>query len=290
MHLTHAQEAAIRYVEKYASTRRERAKEAIEEVRAMSNIPPAQLAQALRAIKTHARVVLHFHPDRLDNQGLTVAESMLTCGSYRNQFETGVSNGKLSPLPGGPRDTWENQLFGGRYGATGIAPGERPKYGALDLMRHPDGPAPRFGSCYLVLKPEVSARCTFSYLDSHRSPAERGTLAVFEDILAALLTECFERNYALGEHHLSPAALTVRLESTLPLPYADPARGTPARVAGSGRCVAAVYVSQGAACRPNKQRPGIILIRVGYCVFAQRGLPYRTSTCQSILSSCRQCS
>ncbi len=102
MHLTHAQKAAIRYVEKYASTRTEQAKEAIEEVRAMSNIPAAQLAQALWAIKTHARVVLHFHPDRLDNQGLTVAESLLTCGSYRNQFETGVSNGKLSPLPGGP--------------------------------------------------------------------------------------------------------------------------------------------------------------------------------------------
>jgi hypothetical protein len=25
---------------------------------------------------------------------------------------------------------------------------ERPKYGSLELIRHPDGPAPRFGSCY----------------------------------------------------------------------------------------------------------------------------------------------
>jgi hypothetical protein len=132
--------------------------------------------------------VLHFHPDRVDNQGRSVAQSLLECGYYRNQFETGVSNGKLSPHQGGPRDQWENQLFGG-YAATGIGSAERPKYGALDLLRHPDGPAPRFGSCYLVLKPAVCGRCTFSYLDSHRNPAERGTLAVFEDIFAALLTE-----------------------------------------------------------------------------------------------------
>lgn len=185
MHLTPAQQAAITYVEKYALGRREQAREAIEEVRAMCNATPAQVAHTLWAIRIYGRAVLHFHPDRLDNQGRSVTQSLPECGHYRNQSETGVSSGKLSPHRGGPRDVWENQLFGGGYAATGIAAAERPKYGALDLLRHPDGPAPRFGSCYLVLKPVVCGRCTFSYLDSHRNPAERGTLAILEDIFAA---------------------------------------------------------------------------------------------------------
>ncbi len=69
MHLTPAQQAAITYVEKYALGRREQAREAIEEVRAMCNATPAQVAHALWAIRIYGRAVLHFHPDRLDNQG-----------------------------------------------------------------------------------------------------------------------------------------------------------------------------------------------------------------------------
>ncbi|MGQ7111171.1 DUF3626 domain-containing protein, partial [Escherichia sp. TWPC-MK] len=34
---------------------------------------------------------------------------------------------------------------------------------------HPDGPAPRFGSCYFLLSPKVSSRSTYTYLDSHTS-------------------------------------------------------------------------------------------------------------------------
>jgi hypothetical protein len=64
--------------------------------------------------------------------------------------------------------TWR-RLFGGAYHCDDATNAQRPKYGALDLMRHPDGPAPRFGSCYFLLKPAVAARCTFTYLDSHKS-------------------------------------------------------------------------------------------------------------------------
>src|SRR5690606_7791400 len=133
--------------------------------------------------------------DRITRNKSSVAESMLSSGYYSNQFETGLSNGMLSPFLGGPRDMWENSLFGGAYALANVTAAERPKYGALDLMRHSDGPSPRFGSCYFLLKPAVSTRATFTYMDSHRNPDERGTLNIFEPILAALMEECFERHY-----------------------------------------------------------------------------------------------
>jgi Protein of unknown function (DUF3626) len=36
----------------------------------------------------HARVVVHFHPDRLCSSRTTVAQALLKEGVYRNQFET----------------------------------------------------------------------------------------------------------------------------------------------------------------------------------------------------------
>ena len=66
-------------------------------------------------------------------------------------------------------------------------------------MLHPDGPAPRFGSCYFLLYPEVSRRSTFTYLDSHQNPTEKGTYEAFEMILAALLKEAYVREFAVGE-------------------------------------------------------------------------------------------
>jgi Protein of unknown function (DUF3626) len=49
-------------------------------------------------------------------------------------------------------DAWENTLFGSAYHADGVTSSERPKYGALELVRYQDGPIPRFGSCYLELR------------------------------------------------------------------------------------------------------------------------------------------
>ncbi len=229
MSLTRAQAAAITHVEQYALSRQEKAKGAIEEVRTMSNISQADIDRVLALIKTEARVVVHFHPDRLNAKEQSVAEGLLERGLYQDQFESGLSNGKLSPHPGGDRELWENTLFGGAYASPTVSVEQRPKYGAFDLMRHADGASPRFGSCYLVLKPSVSQRCTFTYMDSHRLPLEKGTLAVFEDILAALLTECFERWYALGERQITPPGLISHLLHTLSKPYAYPARLSLAR-------------------------------------------------------------
>lgn len=103
-----------------------------------------------------ARVALHFHPDRPLENGETVAEGLLRSGRYSSQFETRISNGSRSAFPGGQRDLWEARLFAGAY--NDAPPQERPKYGAVSVMGFGDGPSPRFGSCFLVLRPNVSER------------------------------------------------------------------------------------------------------------------------------------
>jgi hypothetical protein len=118
-----------------------------------------------------AVITVNFHPDRLLADGRTVAEHLAAEGVYRSQFETGISNGGL----GGPRLDWEQRMFAGAYvGAAG-----RPIYGGLNLAGYPDGASPRFGSCHLVLRPEVSARATFSHGDSVTLPSVVGTADTF---------------------------------------------------------------------------------------------------------------
>jgi hypothetical protein len=69
----------------------------------MSNFPLDSLDLALASIRQHAFVALHFHPDRLVGPH-SVARGLLEDGIYRSQFETGISNGLVSPHPGGERD------------------------------------------------------------------------------------------------------------------------------------------------------------------------------------------
>lgn len=191
------------HIEKMAYELRDHAHAVIKNVLLMSNISTLSLQLAMRELAQHSRVALHFHPDQIDNRGLTVIDGLLRDGVYKSQFETHVSNGHLSPELGGSRDHWENQLFGHSY--SGIK--HRPKYGALDFGLCPLGPAPRFGSCYLITHPQILSRCTFSYMDSHRLPKEKGTIKCFDAILAALLSESFERQYALGVSGLKPSKL-----------------------------------------------------------------------------------
>lgn len=74
-------------------------------------------------------------------------------------------------------------------------------------MKSPDGPCPRFGSCHLILKPEVSQRCTYTYKDSYRNPIDKGTIDTLHDILSAVLTDSFELDYALGIRNIRPKDL-----------------------------------------------------------------------------------
>jgi hypothetical protein len=136
-------------------------------------------------------VVIHFHPDRLGTKSIPVADALLKEGVYRNQFETGLSTGSLSALPGGARDSWERSLFGGAYHETGVGDSERPKYGALELVRYADGPIPRFGSCYFVMRPAVSSRTSFTFAGSEdpRAPERLGMIGQMDNVMAGLFGE-----------------------------------------------------------------------------------------------------
>jgi hypothetical protein len=97
----------------------------------------------------------------------------------------------------------------------------RPKYGSLGVLRHADGPSPRFGSCYIVLAATVSQRCTFTYLDSHNDPIERGTHEEFDDVFGALLRGVFYHEMGLGESGLNVPSLVRRLRNDLPFPLSE---------------------------------------------------------------------
>ena len=229
MELSMPQLIALENITSYARNHRDEAKETINHVLKMSNISNELFENAVDKIKAHAKIGLHFHPDRSNSNMKIVAESLLEQGIYKSQFETFISNGSTSAYPGGERDLWEKRIFGGAYQLDGTTNNQRPKYGALNLMLHPDGPAPRFGSCYFLLSPKVSYRSTYTYLDSHQNPKEKGTYKEFDLILAALLEETFLRDFAIGERNLTPARLINHLLINIEKPFTDPANKEPNR-------------------------------------------------------------
>ncbi|GAA3352049.1 DUF3626 domain-containing protein [Amorphoplanes nipponensis] len=163
-----------------------------------------------------ARITVHFHPDRPLADGRSVAEHLAGDGVYRSQFETGISNGGLTGYPGGDRERWERRLFAGAYPPEQIT--GRPVYGGLDLAGHADGAAPRFGSCFLVLRPHVLRRATFSHGDSVTEPTVVGTADTFGGIWAALLEQVTRTGSALGLAADSPPAWAAQLGLARPQP------------------------------------------------------------------------
>ena len=120
------------------------------------------------------RITLNFHPDT-EVSGVTMVELLARDGVYRSQFETGTSNGGMTAYPGGARWAWESRIFGAAYDVCdGGDLSLRPKYGALNYRADPAGGSRRFGSCHLRLRPEVLARTTFCYPDSHMQPEHFG--------------------------------------------------------------------------------------------------------------------
>jgi hypothetical protein len=212
--LTNSQADAIAYIREYARRRKENALSVIDNVLRMSNAPQSDFDALIEKTKSKARVAIQFHPDRLDPHLKSVAEALLDGGTYKSQFETLLSSGSVSAHPGGARDLWEKHLFGGAYQQAGVENSHRPKYGALDLLGHSDGPSARFGSCYFLLKPAVTKRCTFTYLDSHLDPKEKGTHDEFDDIMAALLSDSFTDDVVLGER-LRPTQLIEKMTSSI---------------------------------------------------------------------------
>lgn len=173
---------------------------------------------AVARVRGEGRVALAFHPERTSRSGVRVAHGLLADGVYRSQFETGLSSGSVTAYAGGERDEWERRLFAGAYHTPGAAPRDRPKYGALLLVAHPDGPAPRFGSCHLVLRPEVTARCTFTLLGSQdaQAQADSGTLDVIDPVMAALLQHVEREPAPLGVPGLTVRALLAAMRAGLP--------------------------------------------------------------------------
>ncbi|MGV9767395.1 DUF3626 domain-containing protein [Micromonospora tulbaghiae] len=195
--LTAAQSAALRHVRDVALRDRPAALAVIARHLAASGAA-YRYEEVVAAVIGYGRLTLNFHPDRVLPDGRTVVEALDEEGVYRSQFETGISNGGLTAYPGGDRDVWEQAMFGGAYQRPGVLPAERPKYGGLNLLDHADGASPRFGSCHLRLRPEVLARATFTFGDSHLQPTDAGTVDVFEPVFAALLTATAGTGVALG--------------------------------------------------------------------------------------------
>ncbi|KAK4450560.1 hypothetical protein QBC34DRAFT_493806 [Podospora aff. communis PSN243] len=208
-----SQTAAIAHIHTTSLTQQPQSLEMINHVLYMSNRLPAPETHSalLSAIRRTARVALHFHPDRpvtSSSESTSVTSSLLTSGIYKSQFQTGISNGGLTARPGGARDEWERNLFGGAYHSDGWEDLDgawralRPKYGALDILGvASDGPAPRFGSCYFVLKADVLERCTFTFGDgSAENTKWKGTMGQLDGILAGMLEDAFVRESAMGVH------------------------------------------------------------------------------------------
>ena len=134
--LTPAQTAALAYVRSLAVVERPAALDGIARelaAVAVGHRPEQVLAAAVQ----RGRLTVNFHPDRLCADGRSVAAALAEDGVYRSQFVTGISNGGLTAYPGGDRDRWEQQMFGGAYQRSEVTPAERPTYGGLNLLDHP---------------------------------------------------------------------------------------------------------------------------------------------------------
>jgi hypothetical protein len=158
------------------------------------------LPRIVDAVRERARVTVHFHPDRFLPAGGTVACSLAEEGWYRNQFETGITNGGIPVKAAAPRDREERELFADAYLRAGVRPGDRPKYGALDFVGASEGATPEFGPCHLRLRPLVLPRCTFSLADGHRI-RDTGTWHLMDSLVAGLLEAASGENAPGGDVH-----------------------------------------------------------------------------------------
>jgi hypothetical protein len=223
--LTQYQQRALRVVRHRAIDRRSAAQGEINAILVRQTLDASLVNKVLAAMRTGARIGLHFHPERLSRTGVSVAEGMLRSGVYTNQFVAGLSSGSPTAFPGGERDLWESRLFHGAYHGAEVAPSGRPKYGALDVMHYPDGPAPRFGSCFFVLAHNVAKRSTFTFGGSHEDCAvdRTGTLDVMEPVLAPLLSQIERGDGAFALAHLSVQDCLTRMARNFSIPFPDPA-------------------------------------------------------------------
>jgi hypothetical protein len=223
--LTHYQQAAIRDVRNRAIHLSGTARSEIDAILKRQGLDNGLVDAALAAMQTGARIGLHFHPERLSRDGVSVAESLFCSGVYTNQFVAGLSSGSPSAFPGGDRDLWEDRLFAGAYHGADVTSAGRPKYGARDVMHYPDGPAPRFGSCFFLLHPGVTKRSTFTFGGSHEEAAldRTGTLDAMGPVVAPLLAQLERGDGAFAVDDLSVKDCLTGMAQNFSTPFADPA-------------------------------------------------------------------
>ena len=212
---------ALRWVEEAAAKHQSEQEEEIQAILAESTLGVSE-HRLMEGIRRRARITVNFHPDRLCGDGRSVALALYQDRLIRNQFESGISNGGLSAMPGGERYRWEEEMFGGAYSQASVQPGERPKYGGLDLMGSPAGACPRFGSSHLRLRPIVNESSSFLWGDSAFHHGEAlGSLSSFRPVLLALLETVSREGRALSYSGLSLDSLLAFLlseEPTSPFP------------------------------------------------------------------------
>ncbi len=145
-------------------------------------------------------VTVHFQPDRVVARGphagrLTI-DGLLADGTFENQFVTGTSSGSVDAGRDGRRHAWEDRLFGSAYRC--LPDGDRPRYGTLDPSSHSDGGTVGFGSCHLVLRPEVNRRSTYCLGDSHELPELVGVDGEMDALVCHLVDEVVRHGTVLG--------------------------------------------------------------------------------------------
>lgn len=107
-------------------------------------------------------------------------------GRYRTMFETGTGGGSTDCEA---RRGWERRLFGDAYDGHDE---HRPKYGNVNFLAHVKGDlaAAQYGSSYLLLRPDVRARCTITSKDSSAADARLGTLEHCAHVLLHIVEMC----------------------------------------------------------------------------------------------------
>src|SRR5215467_2309666 len=125
LRLSNPQLSALRHVAEITARDKLRVRDGLKRALSQGGVEVKVFDELMSAFRSQAHVQLHFHPDRLNRSRQTVAEALLMEGRYRNQFETGVSSGSLTPYRGGERDFWEKRLFGGAYHAPDLPLSER---------------------------------------------------------------------------------------------------------------------------------------------------------------------
>lgn len=186
------QRLAIDNVRKYANEKKHDNIIYVDKVCKPFNIGIKELTNQILANP----ITINFHPDRYTNNGKTIIENLIEQGKYHNQFRTGTTNGAKTAFVGGDRFLWEQRIFFDSYPHDSI---ERPKYGALNLLKHIDGATARFGSCYFTLKHNIINRCTFSYGDSASNPSTLCTSDTFVNIIASILNDVQNKGILLNK-------------------------------------------------------------------------------------------